>query len=64
MCVDFRELNKITRKDVFSLPRIDDLIDAVGRVKPVLFSKTDCALGFHQQHMHPDSIEKTAFITH
>ena len=64
MCVDYRELNKITRKDVFPLPRIDDLIDAVGRVKPVYFSKTDCHMGFHQMQMDPDSVDKTAFITH
>ena len=61
MCVDYRALNRLTRKDQFPLPRIDDLVDAVGRIKPIYFSKTDCQMGFHQMQMHPNSVEKTAF---
>lgn len=64
LTIDYRELNKISKSDVFPLPRIDDLIDTVGRIKPTVFSTTDCAKGFHQQQMDPDSIEKTTFITH
>jgi hypothetical protein len=26
-CVDYRKLNDVTRKDCFSLPRIDDTLD-------------------------------------
>ena len=29
-CVDFRRVNDITRKDAQSLPRIDDILDALG----------------------------------
>ena len=25
-CIDHRELNKVTRKDIFPLPRLDDLL--------------------------------------
>ena len=25
-CVDYRKLNSITRKDVFPLPRVDDIV--------------------------------------
>ena len=31
MCVDFRALNSMTRLDVFSIPRISDLLDKLGR---------------------------------
>lgn len=27
LCVDYRELNKLTRKNQYSLPRINDLFD-------------------------------------
>lgn len=26
-CVDFRRLNSITRKDVYPLPRVEDILD-------------------------------------
>ena len=29
-CIDYRELNKVTRKDTYSLPRVDDLLDQIG----------------------------------
>ena len=30
-CVDFRRLNAITKKDVYPLPRIEDILDTLGR---------------------------------
>ena len=54
-CVDYRELNSVTKADT-SLPRIDDLLDQLGEDR--YFSTLDL-----QICMHPDSVEKTAFIT-
>ena len=32
-CVDYRRLNTVTRKDVYPLPHIDDILDTLGRAK-------------------------------
>ena len=60
-CIDYRELNSVTKADTFPLPRIDDLLDQLGKAK--YFSKFDLASGFWQIRMHPQSQEKTAFST-
>ena len=60
-CVDYRELNSVTKADTFPLPRVDDLLDQLGRAK--YFSTLDLASGFWQIRMHPQSREKTAFST-
>ena len=39
MCVDYRKLNAVTRKDVYPLPRIDDLLMRFGQSK--IFSSFD-----------------------
>lgn len=60
-CVDFRRLNLITKKDVYPLPRIDDMLDALGKAD--YFSVLDLQSGFWQIPLHPDDMEKTAFST-
>ena len=32
-CVDYRRLNAVTKKDVYPLPRIEDILDTIGRAK-------------------------------
>jgi hypothetical protein len=60
MVIDYRDLNRITIKDRFPLPHPEDLINRLTGMKR--FSKLDFFSGYHQHRMHPDSIEKTAFI--
>ena len=61
MVVDFRKLNKITKLIKYPLPLIDDQIDRLGG--QMYFISLDLKSGFYQIPVHPDSIEKTAFIT-
>ena len=60
-CVDYRRLNAVTKKDQFPLPRIDDLLDQLG--KSGYFSTLDLASGYWQIRMEPSAQEKTAFVT-
>ena len=60
-CFDYRHLNSITKADTFPLPRIDDLLDQLGKAKS--FTTLDLAAGYWQVRVHPDAQEKTAFIT-
>ncbi|GBG76953.1 hypothetical protein CBR_g23167 [Chara braunii] len=61
MCIDYRGLNRIARKNAYPLPRIDDLLDAVGGCK--VFSKIDLKPGYHQIEVDPADQHKTAFKT-
>ena len=60
-CVDYRHLNAVTKPDSFPLPRIDDLLDQLGKAR--YFSTLDLASGYWQIRVHPGSQEKTAFVT-
>ncbi len=60
-CVDYRGLNAVTKPDTFPLPRIDDLLDQLGKAR--YFSTLDLASGFWQIRMELLSQEKTAFVT-
>ena len=60
-CVDFRKLNAITKKDVYPLPRVDDMLDALGKAD--YFAVLDLQSGFWQIPLHPEDREKTAFST-
>jgi len=45
MCVDYRNLNSVTRKDVYPLPRIDDILDTLRGMK--YFCVIDQANAYH-----------------
>ena len=60
-CIDYRQLNSVTKADRYPLPRIDDLLDQLE--KSCYFSTLDLASGYWQIRVHPNSKEKTAFIT-
>lgn len=61
MCVDFRMLNKKLIQDKYPLPRIDDILDSLGKAK--YFSTLDLYSGFHQIAIDKESREYTAFST-
>ena len=59
-CMDYCKLNDVTRKDLYSLPRIETL-DALTGAK--LFSTLDLASGYWQVEMNASDHKKTAFAT-
>ena len=61
VCIDYRGMNDVTKADNYPLSCIDDLLDKLGKAK--FFSTLDLASGFWQIHIHPDSQEKTVFLT-
>ena len=61
-CIDYRHLNGVTKKDVYPLPRIDDILDTLGQAK--CFSTLYLSSGYWQVKLYPESRTKTAFTSH
>lgn len=61
-CIDYRSLNSITQKDVYPLPRIDDVIERLNGSH--IFSKLDLRSGYFQVPLISEERNKTAFVTH
>ena len=59
MVIDYCKLNEQTIDDRYILPRIEEILDNLGKCS--YFSTLDLAQGFHQIELDPQSIEKTAF---
>ena len=61
LVIDYRQVNKKLIADKFPLPRIDDILDQMGRAK--YFSCLDLMSGFHQIEMEEKSRDITSFST-
>src|SRR2546430_17574218 len=59
-CVNYRQLNKVTKKDNYPLPRIDKILDSIGKAQ--WFTSLDLASGYWQVEMKEEDKPKTAFI--
>lgn len=57
--IDYRKLNEKTIEDKYPLPRMDDILENLG--KCAYFTTLDLAQGFHQIPLDEKSMEKTAF---
>ena len=60
-CVDYRQVNKVTKKDNYPLPRIDEILDSLGKAQ--WFTSLDLASGYWQVEMREEDKSKTAFIS-
>ena len=57
--MDYSALNCQTKKDVYMLPWIDDLLDKLSEAQ--FLSTIDLASGYHQVRLAPGAGPKTAF---
>lgn len=61
ICVDYRKLNAQTKFDAYPMPRIDEMLDAIGQSQ--YLTTLDLAKGYWQVPMEPEDREKTAFTS-
>jgi len=59
---DYKRFNAVTKKDVYPLPRIYDILDQLGKAK--YLTSHDLASGYWQVTMAEESHQKSAFPTH
>jgi len=62
MCIDYRALKKKTLKNIYTISRIDELMDELRGVK--YLSKIDLCLGYHQIQVREQDIPNIAFRCH
>ena len=61
MCVDYRRLNSVTKVEAYPMPRVDELIDRLGKAKYI--TTLDLTRGYWQVLVAAKDRYKTAFIT-
>lgn len=61
LCIDYRLVNKKLIADKYPLPRIEDILDSLGRARH--FSVIDLFSGFHQIPIQKESRDITSFST-
>ena len=61
MCIDYTGLNKACLKDLFPLPRIDQIVDSTSGCETLYF--LDAYFGYHQIAMKASDQLATSFIT-
>ena len=58
---DYRRLNQVTFKDSYSIPFLHDFTENISG--SIIFSSIDLFKSYHQIHIHPEHIAKTAICT-
>ena len=62
MTVDYHALSRQTKKNFYTLPWIDDLLDKLRDAQ--FLSAIDLASGYHQVRLAPGAGPRTALVTH
>ena len=60
--MDFKAINKITQPEPFYMPRVEEVLESVG--KAMYISKIDLSKEYYQVPMASVDIPKTAFTCH
>ncbi|XP_075777530.1 uncharacterized protein LOC142827202 [Pelodiscus sinensis] len=60
-CIDFRKINAISRFDAYPMPRVNELLERLGKAHYI--STLDLTKGYWQIPLTPASESKTAFAT-
>lgn len=60
-CIDFRYLNSVSKFESYPMPRIDELLERVGKAK--FITTLDLSKGYWQLALAPETKELTAFKT-
>lgn len=61
ICVDYRKLNSVSVADAYPMPRVDDLIDQLGKAKYI--TTLDLTKGYWQVPVAKEARHKMAFST-
>ena len=61
LCTDYRRVNSVTLPDAYPIPRVDDLIDAVGQ--SLYITKIDLLKGYYQIPLTEEAQSISAFVT-
>jgi len=59
--IDYRKINAISENDAFPLPRVDDLVEMIGKAKYI--TKIDISKAFWQIPLSHESQSISSFIT-
>jgi hypothetical protein len=62
LVIDYRKLNQVTKKEIYAIPRIDDVLDSLSGA--MFFTTLDLAAGYYQIPVKECDKEKTAFVTY
>ena len=62
ICIEYRQLNKVTIRNIYPLPRIDDLFDQLQGYS--FFSNIDLCSRYHHLRVRDEDIQRTTFRTH
>ena len=61
LCIDYRQVNKVMTKNMYPLPRIDDLFDQLKGA--TMFSNIDFRSRYHQVHIKEEDIYNNVLRT-
>ncbi|CAM4561581.1 unnamed protein product [Caretta caretta] len=61
-CVDYHKVNTVTRPDNYPMPRIDELLEKLGRAQ--FISTLDLTKGYWQVPLDESTKERSVFTTH